>query len=366
MIEAGSDNRGRSTIAYPSLFLANILPDSTNTTFHVAQQESQLADREVVVPVGGVLGGGSSINLMMYSRPQKSDLDAWDVEGWSGEEMLPYLNKVESYHGPDPHGRHGHDGPVVVSRGPYIVHRAETEFIQAVEKVGAGNWKEMADLQKVDGKSVDGVQRAYRFVSDVDGKRQDAASGYLFPRLGDGEHANLHVLLQTKVVRVLFDEDKTAVGVDVVSSSGEGGVKTIKARKMVILSAGAFGSPAILERSGIGNPEILAKTGVTSVVSDLPGVGEQYNDHQLMTYAYYSSLDPQETLDRLVGGRLNLPELMQRNDPILGWNGQDATCKLRPSEEEVAQLGDKFKELWDRDFKDKIDRALVVTTLLCL
>jgi choline dehydrogenase-like flavoprotein len=62
--------------------------------FYQATKEMQLGDRQVVVPSGGVLGGGSSTNLMMYSRAQRSDFDSWGVPGWSADEMLPYLKKV--------------------------------------------------------------------------------------------------------------------------------------------------------------------------------------------------------------------------------------------------------------------------------
>ena len=72
------------------------MPESKNTVFHNANRSPHLADREVIVPSGGVLGGGSSINFMMYSRPQRSDLDDWETPGWSMEEMLPYFKKVRS------------------------------------------------------------------------------------------------------------------------------------------------------------------------------------------------------------------------------------------------------------------------------
>lgn len=70
------------------------MPTSNATLFYQGNKESQLNDREIVVPSGGTLGGGSSINLMMYSRAQREDFDSWDMPGWSTEELLPYLKKV--------------------------------------------------------------------------------------------------------------------------------------------------------------------------------------------------------------------------------------------------------------------------------
>jgi len=93
VIEGGPDN-DQPTISVPSLFLANLLPSTKTNIFYQGIKETQLADREIVVPSGGVLGGGSSTNLMQYARAQRSDFDAWKTPGWSADEMLPYLKKV--------------------------------------------------------------------------------------------------------------------------------------------------------------------------------------------------------------------------------------------------------------------------------
>jgi len=76
------------------LFLSHLAPTSNATLFYQGTAEAQLGGRQLVVPAGGVLGGGSSINLMMYSRAQRSDWDGWQTEGWSAEDMIPYLKKV--------------------------------------------------------------------------------------------------------------------------------------------------------------------------------------------------------------------------------------------------------------------------------
>jgi choline dehydrogenase-like flavoprotein len=93
VIEGGTDNSA-PTIAHPALLIANLMPGGKRNIFYKGVQEKQLADRELIVPSGGVLGGGSSTNLMMYTRAQRSDFDSWKMPGWSADEMLPYLKKV--------------------------------------------------------------------------------------------------------------------------------------------------------------------------------------------------------------------------------------------------------------------------------
>ena len=124
-----------------------------------------------------------------------------------------------------------------------------------------------------------------------DGRRQDAAHCYLHPLLEDGKHPNLHVLVETQVVRVLFDDKKRATGVEfipnpsfhptVVPLKDPTPPQTVKARKLVIVSTGAIATPGVLERSGVGDKDILAKAGIP-LVADVPGVGANYEDHHLV------------------------------------------------------------------------------------
>ncbi|KAH8811016.1 putative glucose dehydrogenase [Xylogone sp. PMI_703] len=362
LIEGGSNNN-IPTIIHPALVLANLAPNSTASIFYKAIKESQLGDRELIVPSGGILGGGSSINLMMYSRAQRSDFDSWDAPGWSAEEMLPYLKKLETYHSPGAKERHGYDGPIHVSKGPFRASRSENDFIAAANKLG---WPEIEDLQDMD--SNNGIHRASRYVSPT-GQRQDAASRYLHPRLQDGRHPNLLVLVHSQIVRILL-EGKRAVGVELKpnpnTSTGTSSIprlRTVKARKMVIASCGACGTPPLLERSGIGRPELLERAGVPLAV-DLPGVGHEYEDHNLLVYPYRSNLSTGETLDAVISGRSDATELIKNGDKILGWNAMDVTGKLRPTEADAAALGPEFQEAWNRDFREKPNRPLVIMSLV--
>lgn len=94
VVEGGENNDNVSSIIHPVLFLGALMPTSNTTLFYNGQEEPQLANRQLTVPAGGVLGGGSSINLMMYSRAQRHDWNSWNTPGWSADEMVPYLRKV--------------------------------------------------------------------------------------------------------------------------------------------------------------------------------------------------------------------------------------------------------------------------------
>jgi alcohol oxidase len=262
---------------------------------------------------------------------------------------------LETYHGPGSEDTHGYDGPLNVSRGTYGCTRAENAFLKAAEKLG---WSEIPDLMNLDNNN--GIMRQMRFISPS-GKRQDVAHGYLHPRLQDGKHPNLHVVVDSKVIRVLF-ENKKAVGVEYRPNHevhSDSNVRTVKARKLVILSSGALGNPQILERSGVGDPEVLKKAGV-QLVAEVPGVGQDYQDHHCMVYPYKTCLDPEDTIDSILHGKLDPTELIKTNHKMLGWNAMDITAKLRPSDAEAAALGPHFEEVWNREFKSNPNKPLMI------
>lgn len=95
MVESGQDNFGQPTVTNPALYRATLMPGTANAFHYKSQKEAQLSDREVVVTTGGILGGGSSVNGMIYQRGQLCDFDSWDTKGWSGKEVVPFLKKVQ-------------------------------------------------------------------------------------------------------------------------------------------------------------------------------------------------------------------------------------------------------------------------------
>lgn len=220
--------------------------------------------------------------------------------------------------------------------------------------------------------SNNGFTRSAKFIGP-DGIRQGAALRYVKPLLGDGGHPNLHILPETKVRRVLF-EGKRAVGVEYEpepafllqsTSLTKRITKVAKARKLVVVSSGALGTPSILERSGIGNKDLLKGFDIP-VVSDLPGVGENYQDHQFVLCGYKTNLKPEETMNALLTGRKDISQALSEKDPCLGWNGLDIGGKLRMTEEEAAALGPEFKASWDKNFANEPSKPVMLMGVMAM
>ncbi|KAF5386490.1 hypothetical protein D9757_005890 [Collybiopsis confluens] len=210
-----------------------------------------------------------------------------------------------------------------------------------------------------------------RYIDANTGKRSDTAHHFIY-NLEDKKH-NLQVLTNSRVVRVIF-EDSRAVGVECATRKdfkdnniGAQGTtnrnKVVYASRLVVLSSGAFGSPAILERSGIGSEEILKRVDIPQIV-DLPGVGENYKgkvvilakllihcansliDHNLCTSAYFASEDS-DCLDEIFTGK----EDAIRPYLPLPTSSVDAGVKLRPiTPEDFEELGPSFKNVWNTNF----------------
>lgn len=269
--------------------------------------------------------------------------------------------QLETYHGPGNKEDHGSDGPIHVSSGTFRAMTSENDFMAAAGRLG---YPDIEDLQNLDNNN--GFQRWQRYISP-EGKRQDTAHKYLHPKLEDSsKNSNLHVVVEAKVLRVLIDDSKRAIGVEytpnpdfqAASIMTQHPKQTVKARKLVIVSCGACGTPPVLERSGLGDPKILKRAGVPVIV-DLPGVGHDYQDHQLALLPYRTNLAPHETIDGILSGRADAADLIAKKDKILGWNSIDVCAKIRPTDAEVKALGPEFQAAWDRDFKNATDRPLM-------
>ncbi|KAI1155364.1 alcohol oxidase-like protein [Nemania diffusa] len=318
VIEGGPNNRHNPLIVHPTFFFANLAPSTKTIAFHTSKKSEFLANRELVVPTASVLGGGSSL-------------------------------KVETYHGPGSKELHGSDDPVIVSSGTYRAARIEDDFLAALKAVG---YPEIEDLGDLD--SCNGAMRAMRFV-DPGGLRQGAAHSYLHPRLERGKHPNLHVLVEAKIERALLD-NKHATGVVYRPGLAESEPRAVKARRVVVVSGGVFGTPAVLlERSGIGNPQILKQAGVEPII-ELPRLGDGYQDHHLQGYPYKSSLNPDETHDAINGGRFDIENPETRK--LLGCNAADISCKLRPTKNDVAALGSEFQKVWEKEWKHNENKPM--------
>ncbi|EPS41776.1 hypothetical protein H072_4285 [Dactylellina haptotyla CBS 200.50] len=375
IIEAGINNRDVPQVIYPALFLSNLAPDSKTATFHVGKANEHMNGREPIVPVGGCLGGGSSINFMMYTRAQGIDYDGWNMEGWCQKDLLPLLKKTETYHNDDPRidkSLHGYQGDFHVSRSGFVSEKMQQDWFDSAAKIGM---KEVADANDL--KEADGIHRWLRWVNPNTGRRSDSAHVMVHPLLDAGT-TGLQVLTEHKVVKVLTENGR-AVGVEYFPNQGapvgipaaEAAVspKIVKARKLVVVSAGALGSPCILERSGIGSKPALSSLGIP-VVANVPGVGENYQDHNLFMNVYTTTAEPSESFDPFLDGRRSFDDeiaALSSSDPgrpkYVSWNGIDTAAKVRPNAEELERAPEAFKALWNKDYAPYPERPLMVMVM---
>jgi alcohol oxidase len=256
---------------------------------------------------------------------------------------------------------HGSSGPVNITFGSHAPKGPLDDFMEAAQSYG---FPEIGDLQ--DFEAVGGFNRSAKYIGP-DGTRQDAAHRYVHPLLADGKHPNLHLLLQARVRRVLFEKTR-AIGLEYEpepvflqeeASQAERIVKTVRAKRLVVVSAGALGTPSILERSGVGDEGLLSKLEIP-VVSNLPGVGENYQDHHFLLCPYKTNLKEDETLDGLITGRRDPAKMFAEKDTFLTWNGIDIGGKLRMTDEQAASLGPKFEKVWKQDFSNSPTKPIML------
>jgi choline dehydrogenase len=244
-----------------------------------SEPEPALHGRRVAHARGKVLGGSSSINGMIFQRGNPLDYQRWaaepGMEDWDHAHCLPYFKRLETClaAAPDDPWR-GHDGPLVLERGPASspLFRA---FFEAVQQAGYG----LTD--DVNGYRQEGFAAFDRNVHR--GRRLSASRAYLHPVR---QRPNLEVTTRALVTRVLFQGNR-AVGVEY--ARGTGPPRRVHAGE-VILCGGAINSPQTLQLSGVGPAAELAALGV-EVVADLPGVGENLQDH-LEVYVQHGCLQP--------------------------------------------------------------------------
>ena len=237
------------------------------------QNEKGLNGRSLLYPRGRVLGGSSSINGMIYMRGQKQDYDAWvDATGdseWSWDAALKRYKKFEDYHGGS-NEWHSTGGTWRVSK-QRLSWKILEEFKRAAVQVGV---PESNDFNRGDNFGV-----GYFDVNQKDGWRLNTARAFLKPA---ARRPNLTLITGATVDRLVFDADKRCRSVEFVG----GGINHIAhVNKEVLLSSGSIGSVQVLERSGIGQADRLKSLGI-DVVKDLPGVGENLQDHLQLRMVY--------------------------------------------------------------------------------
>jgi len=262
LLEAGPRDRHPlqlMPLAFPRVAMGHI-----GTWQFESEPEPGLHGRRLAIPRGRTLGGTSSVNAMIAIRGNRRDYDDWaalGLPGWSYVEVLPYFRRLETHwRGAGPW--HGGDGPVRISRmeGPELLWEP---LLAAAEAAG------IAYCEDPNGPEQDGISRMESTVGA--GRRASSARAYLHPAM---RRPNLTVETGALVHRIVVRGGRAVA----VQYARRGRLLTVNAGCEVILAAGAYGSPQVLQLSGIGRADELRAAGIEPV-HDLPGVGRNLADH---------------------------------------------------------------------------------------
>ncbi len=260
LIEAGGTN---DTFMVKTPGMMPFIPDAANYRYETVPQKG-LNGRTGYQPRGRGLGGSSAINAMVYIRGHRWDYDNWAAmgcDGWSYDDVLPVFKRCEDNEdgGDEFHGR---GGPLSVSN-QHAANTGSSVFVEAAAKL------QLPLTSDFNGANQEGFG-LYQ-VTQKGGERWSASRAYVEPARGK---PNFSVLTKTITEKIIVENGR-AVGVRIRQGSE---VRNIKARGAVVLSAGAFGSPQILQLSGIGPAQHIRDMGI-DVVMDKAQVGENLQDH---------------------------------------------------------------------------------------
>ncbi|MEP1092984.1 MAG: GMC family oxidoreductase N-terminal domain-containing protein [Rhizobiaceae bacterium] len=263
LLEAGGSDRN-FWLQLPVGYYRTVFNDRFSRSFETEPCEG-IGGRQMNWPRGRVLGGSSSINGLIYVRGQKQDYDDWaadGAEGWDYQSVLPFFRRVENNYGNPPNQYRGNQGNLRVSN---LRNKSEANdaWLAAAEQYG------LPRNEDFNGESSYGVG-AYQ-LSIGPRWRESSARAFLRPAL---KRPNLKVISNALVQKVVFDKQR-ATGVEWKTGDQ---VQSASARREVILSSGALQSPQLLQLSGIGPAALLQANGI-EVKADLPGVGENLQDH---------------------------------------------------------------------------------------
>ncbi|WP_321967818.1 GMC family oxidoreductase [Burkholderia cepacia] len=272
LLEAGDDGKGllvRAPLGY-----AVGVPRGIRSWRYQTVPQPGLNGRRGFQPRGKTLGGSSAINGMVYARGHRSDYDGWAARGnpgWCYEDVLPYFRKSENNENFSDPRYHGKGGPLNIMhlRSP---SRMNQIFLDACQAVG------IPFNPDYNGRNHFGCWPVQ--VTQKDGERCSAAAAFIHPHLG---RANLQVLTGAHCKRLIASEGRVT-GVEFWHGNE---LRQVRARREVIVSGGAYGSPQVLMTSGIGPAEHLRQLGIP-VLHDLRGVGANLQDHITAVLIYRS------------------------------------------------------------------------------
>ncbi|KAG2076686.1 alcohol oxidase [Suillus decipiens] len=363
ILEAGEHTLDKPAHVQPYQFPFHMAPTSTTLTFNVGNPSPRLNGRAVIVPCGRSVGGGSTSNYMAYTRAPASDYDDWGVEGWESKNLIPLMKKLETYEVQPGCPTHGYTGPIKVSAGGHKLGICE-EFVH----VGTTYHKRPYSDDTDDLETCNTYSPWAKYIDGTTGRRSDAAHCYLY---NQAQNPNLHIWIGKRVTRIVF-EDKRAVGIEFINDpvscpDADRSVSTVKASKLVVVSAGAFGSPAILEKSGIGTEAVLKGCGIEPLIS-LPGVGENYQNHNAVLVPYLAA-DEAVTMDPLWRGEKSatedaLAQWTSNGKSLVASNGIDVKIKWRPDDDELKAMGSAFQPRWNEFFRDRSDKCVGLFSMI--
>lgn len=263
LIEAGPKNNALS-LKIPAAVLKNLKSTKYNWAYQ-GEPEPELGGRVITHDRGKTLGGSSSINGLCFIRGHALDFEGWrqsGCEGWGYADVLPYFKRLENYSGGESEYRGG-DGPLVVHR-PKPQNPLYKAFIEAGRDAGYQTTDDICGYRQEGFGVFD--------MSTENGERNSTAKAYLDPAR---RRQNLTVMTDKQVQKIFFNGNE-ATGISYKTVNGD--IIKVDALKEVILSAGAVGSPQLLMLSGVGPASHLKDHGIT-IVADMPGVGQNLNDH---------------------------------------------------------------------------------------
>jgi choline dehydrogenase-like flavoprotein len=271
LLEAGAPDR--SLLIRVPLGIALLVPHKIHNWAFKTTPQPGLNGRRGYQPRGKTLGGSSSINAMVYTRGHPSDYDEWAAlgnPGWSYADVLPYFRRAENNER-IVDAYHGQGGPLNVA-DPRSPSGFSELWVAAAEGQGLPR---NADFNGAEQEGIGLYQ-----LTQKNGERWSAARAYLAPSL---DRPNLDVRTGARATRIAL-EDRRAVGIEYRQG---GSTRTVRARREVILAAGALQSPQLLLLSGVGDGETLRTLGIPSVLH-LSGVGRNLRDHVDFVLAYES------------------------------------------------------------------------------
>ncbi|KAI5362616.1 putative glucose-methanol-choline oxidoreductase, FAD/NAD(P)-binding domain superfamily [Septoria linicola] len=335
-IEAGHSDLKQIFSRIPAGF-GRLFGTAADWAFSTAK-EPECNNREMFWPRGKMLGGCSAINAMIYNKGAAEDFNEWEKmgnSGWGFDDLRKYMLKAEGYqHGPrskisnEDLADHGRGGPW--QTGYTYTHALSQIFLDACEAIGIPKIRDFNTQKGMIGASL------FQTFIDSKGQRSSTAVAYLTEKVA--KRPNLSLATGQVVTKIIFDTSSAeprAIGVEMASSKISPIRYIVKAKKEVILSAGAVATPQILKLSGLGPAAELQKHGI-SVIKDIAGVGQNLVDHLCGITCFEIKVPSLQYLFHPVNSLPALIEWFRYGTGAMTTNAGEAGCFVRTADREDA------------------------------